>query len=44
LPLPLVGEIFGRVPIGGERDATANYNGGVQFLLEPNLALETTAV
>jgi hypothetical protein len=40
----LVGEVFGRVPFGGERDATANFNGGVQFFLKPNLALEAAAL
>jgi hypothetical protein len=40
----LVCEVFGRVPFDGGRDATANFNGGVQFFLKPNLALEAAAL
>jgi outer membrane putative beta-barrel porin/alpha-amylase len=40
----LVGEVFGRIPCSGERDATANFNGGVQYFLKPNLVLEAAAL
>ena len=40
----LVGEVFGRVPFDGGHDATANFNGGVQYFLKPNLALEAAAL
>ncbi len=40
----IVGEVFVRVPVGGDRDTTLNFNGGVQCFLRPNLVLEASAL
>jgi hypothetical protein len=39
----LVGEVFDRDPFSGNRDATDNFKGGVQYFLRPKLAFEAAA-